>query len=145
MKRRRVVLCLVVFALCSAAGCAASLLYKEGQRRNENVLRYARMIDTSADHYRHKGNEYFNTYGYFVDRETGLHFTDDINDSLYRQFERGGNKGIEVSWHYSVDKREQTSIGFFYIMLAQLIYLVIGIVTLVLVVRLLIHCKGKLK
>jgi hypothetical protein len=86
----------------------------EGQHRNEKVMRYARMIDTEAQHTQHKSSHYYNTYGYFIDRETGLHFSDSIGDSLYRQFERDGNKPIEVLWPYSIDKREHTSIGFFY-------------------------------
>lgn len=89
-------------------------LYKVGQQREEKVMRSARMIDTNAQHSQVKAQHYYNTYGYFVDKETGLKFSDSIGDSLYRQFEREGNKPIEVLWPYSIDKREQTSIGFFY-------------------------------
>jgi len=146
MNRRKLsaiaTLCLVVIL---GIGYAAAMLYKEGQRRDENVMRYARMIDTSAEHRKYKGTEYFNTYGYFVDRETGLHFTDDIGDSLYRQFARDGNKAIEVSWRYSVDKREQTSLGIFYIIFAGLIYLGLAVATLFLIGYISTHWKGKQK
>lgn len=85
-----------------------------GDYRTEKVMRYARMIDTGATHSQVKVYHHYNTYGVFVDRETGKRFTDHIGDSLYRQFERGGNKPIEVSWPYSIDMREQTSIGVVY-------------------------------
>lgn len=88
--------------------------YNSGSERNEKVVRYARMIDTSYSVGVTKhGSHYSNIRGYFVDKETGLRFGDSIGDSLYRQFEKGGNQPIEVSWPYSVDDREQTSIGFF--------------------------------
>lgn len=95
-------------------------MLQEGIHREEKVMRNARMIDTSAQHSQSKGQHYYNTYGYFVDQETGLRFGDSINDSLYRQFERDGNKPIEVSWKYSIDRREQTSVGTFYTLFGSL-------------------------
>ncbi|WYW02671.1 hypothetical protein Peetri_00083 [Pseudomonas phage vB_PpuM-Peetri] len=91
-------------------------MFTVGQHRDEKVMRYALMVDTSADSSYHKSNYSYNTSGYYVDEETKLYFRDDISDKLYRQFEAGGNKPIRMSWPYSIDKREQTSIGFFYIM-----------------------------
>ncbi|WYW01715.1 hypothetical protein Voja6_00083 [Pseudomonas phage vB_PpuM-Voja-6] len=91
-------------------------MFKVGQHRSEEVMRYASMVDTSADSARHKSNYSYNTSGYFRDEETNAFFRDDISDKLYREFEAGGNKPIRVSWHYSIDKREQTSIGVFYMM-----------------------------
>jgi hypothetical protein len=99
----------VVALALSTWGCVA--LYQQGQYRDEKVMRSARMIDTNAIHTQHKSNHYYNTNGYFVDHETGLRFSDRIGDGLYRQFERGGNKPIEVTWPYSIDQREQSSWG----------------------------------
>ncbi|WYW02433.1 hypothetical protein Lauda_00082 [Pseudomonas phage vB_PpuM-Lauda] len=91
-------------------------MFTVGQHRSEKVMRYASMVDTSADSSRHKSNYSYNTSGYFRDEETNAFFRDDISDRLYRQFEAGGNKPIRMSWPYSIDKREQTSSGVFYMM-----------------------------
>lgn len=104
----------MVTAALMALLLAGLASYQYGSERSEKVVRYARMIDTSHSVGVTKhGSHYSNIRGYFVDKETGLRFGDSIGDSLYRQFEKGGNQPIEVSWPYSVDDREQTSIGFF--------------------------------
>lgn len=72
------------------------------------------MVDTSASMSEVKSHVYYNTYGYFRDSETNDFFRASINDSLYREFARDG-KHIPVSWAYSIDDREQTSKGLFYI------------------------------
>lgn len=107
-------------------------LHQIAEHRSERVLRYARMVDTSAEHSQVQVHHYYNTYGIFVDRETGLRFRDDIGDSLYRQFAEGGNKPIEVSWPYSIDKREQTSKGVVYSSMAVVgwVIFVVGLLVL---------------
>jgi 4-amino-4-deoxy-L-arabinose transferase-like glycosyltransferase len=119
---------LLIVASVVVCLCGSWSMLQEGVRRDEKVMRNARMIDTSAQHTQSKGNHYYNTYGYFVDQETGLRFSDSINDSLYRQFERDGNKPIEVSWKYSIDKREQTSVALFYTLFGSLGIIVASVV-----------------
>lgn len=98
-------------------------MYDWGQMRDHKETRYATMIDTEATHSTHKGMHYWNTRGIFRDKLTGKVFGDSIGDSLYRQFLRDGNKPIEVSWPYSIDKVEQTSIGIFAMMGAWILWL----------------------
>jgi len=93
--------------------------------RNHEEMRDAVMIDTRSDMSSHKGTKHFNTVGIFRDKLTGKVFGDSINDSLYRQFERDG-KPIECRWPYSIDKVEQTSIGFFALMLAFFLWVGTG-------------------
>lgn len=101
----------------------AFLPHNYGEMRTHKEIRYATMIDTSAERGSIRGMSYYNTYGIFRDKLTGKVFGDSINDSLYRQFERDGNKQIEVSWPYDIDKMEQTSIGIFAIILGELMWL----------------------
>lgn len=131
MKKR--IFVIVMFSVLVGLAFANFKMMQIGKGRSENVTRYALMIDTSAEHGQVKGHHYYNTYGYFVDRETGLRFTDSINDSLYRQFEKGGNVGIEVSWAYSVDKREQTSKGTLYTVLSFIGWIILLFCTVLLV------------
>lgn len=112
--RARKILALLLFIASLALAYGNVKLNQYADYRTDRVLRYAKMVDTSAEHSQVKGNHYYNTYGTFIDKETGLRFTDSIGDSLYRQFAEGGNKPIEVSWPYSIDKRERTGIGTFY-------------------------------
>jgi len=93
--------------------------------RNHEEMRDAVMIDTRSDMSSHKGTKHFNTVGIFRDKLTGKVFGDSINDSLYRQFERDG-KPIECRWPYSIDKVEQTSIGFFALLLAFFLWIGTG-------------------
>lgn len=72
---------------------------------NTPVMREATMIDTNSVVYHHKGNVTIEPRGLFRDKETGLTFYDPINDSLYRQFEKGDNKPIGVKWKYTDAKR----------------------------------------
>lgn len=96
--------------------------YDYGKMRTHKETRYALMIDTSATYSNYKGNRSYNTQGLFRDKLTGNVFGDSINDSLYRQFERNGNKPIEVSWPYDLDKMEQTSVGIFALLLSNLMW-----------------------
>lgn len=93
--------------------------------RNQVEMRDAVMIDTRSDVSSHKGNKSYNTVGIFRDKLTGKVFGDSINDSLYRQFERDG-KPIECRCPYSIDKVEQSSIGFFALILAFYLWLGAG-------------------
>jgi len=104
---------IIIAAVSVAIAYGSCLLSDYGDMRNHKTMRDAKMVDTGAQHSSSKGNHSYNVYGYFIDKQTGLHFTDSIGDSLYRQFERDGNKAIDVRWKYSIDKVEQTSIGIF--------------------------------
>ena len=88
-------------------------LHDYGEYRTHKETRHARMIDVFDRHSHSKGHEYYYTYGYFVDRESGNHFTDQITEITFKSFKNNGNKGIETSWPYSIDKTEQTSKGDF--------------------------------
>jgi hypothetical protein len=112
----------ITIALGIILACLAFLPYNYGEMRTHKETRYATMIDTYATHSSHKGNHSYNVRGLFRDKLTGKVFGDSINDSLYRQFERDGNKPIEVSWPYDIDKMEQTSIGIFAIILGELMW-----------------------
>lgn len=92
---------------------SAFIPWNWGAQRDHKETRYASMIDTFSNAGHAKSGYYFNTNGLFRDEITGKVFSDSINDSLYRQFERDGNQPIRVSWPYSLDKMEGTSIGFF--------------------------------
>lgn len=107
----------------------AYLPYDYGKMRTHKETRYATMIDTYATHSNHKGSHSYNVRGLFRDKITGNVFGDSINDSLYRQFERDGNKPIEVSWPYDIDKVEQTSIGIFALLLSWLMWVLSGILS----------------
>lgn len=111
------------FIMALALSVIGYQMYEWGKMRDHKELRYAVMIDTSATHSSHKGMHYWNTRGIFRDKLTGKVFGDSINDSLYRQFLRDGGKPIEVSWPYSIDKIEQTSIGIFAMMGAWILWL----------------------
>lgn len=112
----------ITIALGIILACLAFIPYDYGQMRTHKETRYATMIDTYATHSSHKGNHTYNVRGLFRDKLTGKVFGDSINDSLYRQFERDGNRPIEVSWPYDIDQMEQTSIGIFAIILGQLMW-----------------------
>lgn len=112
----------ITIALGIILACLAFIPYDYGQMRTHKETRYATMIDTSATYSNYKGNHSYNVRGLFRDKLTGNVFGDSINDSLYRQFERDGNRPIEVSWPYDIDKMEQTSIGIFAIILGQLMW-----------------------
>lgn len=111
------------FLLSVVLAVSGWFMYDWGKMRDHKELRYATMIDTEATHSTIKGIQYWNTRGIFRDKLTGKVFGDNIGDSLYRQFLRDGNKPIEVSWPYSVDKVEQTSIGIFAMMCAWILWL----------------------
>ena len=100
----------------------AFLPYDYAKMRTHKETRYATMIDTYATHSSHKGSHSYNVRGLFRDKLTGNVFGDSINDSLYRQFEHDGNKPVEVSWPYDIDKMEQTSIGVFAILLSWIMW-----------------------
>lgn len=102
---------LLVFCLFFMFG--SYFLYDHGKQRTHKETRHARMIDVFDKQSHYKGHDYYYTYGYFVDRDTGNHFTDDITEITFNSFKRNGNKGIETSWPYSIDKMEQTSKGEF--------------------------------
>lgn len=78
---------------------------------NTPVMREATMIDTHSTVYHSRSITTVEAFGLFVDKETGLKFYDNIGDSLYRQFERDGNKPIEVKWRYTDAKRGGESKG----------------------------------
>ena len=86
-----------------------SLAYNHSIYYTKKEMRHATMIDTSASHGKHS----YHTRGLFRDKETGAIFGDSIGDRLYRDFEKGGNQPIEVSWKYSREKRDQHSYGAF--------------------------------
>ena len=134
----------ILMVLSIVVAFTAYLFYDWGAMRNHKEVRYATMIDTYSNAGHTKSGYYYNTNGLFRDKLTGKVFGDSINDSLYRQFEKGGNKGIEVSWPYSIDKYEQTSIGFFSMMLAWLMWGA-ALVMFVVSVMLVYESKGELK
>lgn len=102
-----------LLVLCVLGVWGSYELRQFGEYRSHKETRHARMIDVFDRHSHVKGQDYYHTYGYFVDRETGKHFTDIISEITFKQFKRDGNKAIETSWPYSIDKIEQTSIGQF--------------------------------
>lgn len=111
------------FILSFVLASGGWFMYDWGEMRDHKETRYATMIDTEATHSTIKGINYWNTRGIFRDKLTGKVFGDSIGDSLYRQFLRDGNKPIEVSWPYSIDKVEQTSIGIFAMMGGWILWL----------------------
>lgn len=113
----------LLFVACLACIYGFYRLHDYGEYRTHKETRHARMIDVFDRHSHSKGHDYYYTYGYFVDRESGNHFTDQITEITFKSFKNNGNKGIETSWPYSIDKTEQTSKGDF-----ALIFGFIGII-----------------
>lgn len=111
---------LIIFAICVIGIFGSAKLHSYGEYRTHKETRHARMIDVFDQYSESKGHKYYYTYGYFVDRETGNHFTDYITEITFKQFKKDGNKGIETSWPYSIDKTENTSKGSFSLLMAFL-------------------------
>lgn len=103
----------LLFVVCLACMYGSYRLHAYGEYRTHKETRHARMIDVFDRHSHVKGHDYYYTYGYFVDRDSGNHFTDGITEITFKSFKNNGNKGVETSWPYSIDKMEQTSKGQF--------------------------------
>lgn len=111
--KKNIIIFSVLFIACLVAIYCSYRLHAYGEYRTHKETRHARMIDVFDRHSHVKGHDYYYTYGYFVDRESGNHFTDGITEITFKSFKNNGNKGIETSWPYSIDKIEQTSKGDF--------------------------------
>lgn len=111
--KKSIIVFAILFIACLALMYGSYRLHDYGEYRTQKETRHARMIDVFDRHSHYKGSDYYYTYGYFVDRESGNHFTDDITEITFNSFKNNGNKGIETSWPYSIDKTEQTSKGEF--------------------------------
>lgn len=114
--KKSIIIFSTLLVLCVLGMWGSYEMRQFGEYRSHKETRHARMIDVFDRHGHVKGHDYYHTYGYFVDRETGKHFNDSITEITFNQFKRDGNKGIETSWPYSIDKIEQTSIGDFALM-----------------------------
>jgi hypothetical protein len=87
------------------------LMYVESGKRTALTVRDVTLYDTSVTSYKVKSNTVVNTKGYFLDKETNLKFTASIQDKLYREFQEGKSKPIDLQREFNLDTIEDTSDG----------------------------------
>ena len=90
---------------------ASYLMFQESFKRTERTLRDVTLYDTSVTSYKVKSNTVVNTNGYFLDKATNLKFKAPIQDKLYRDFQEGKSKPIEIQRAFSLDNIENKSDG----------------------------------
>lgn len=86
---------------------ASYLLFQESFKRTERMLRDVTLYDTSVTSYKVKSN----TNGYFLDKATNLKFKATIQDKLYRDFQEGKSKPIDIQREFNLDEIENSSDG----------------------------------
>lgn len=87
------------------------LLFQESFKRTERTLRDVTLYDTSVTSYKVKNNTLINTNGYFLDKVTNLKFKSPIQDKLYRDFQEGKSKPIDIQREFNLDEIENSSDG----------------------------------
>lgn len=97
--------------------------------RQAKSVRDVTLYDTSTESYQNKSNVNINTKGYFVDKTTGLKFSTTIQDKLYREFEEGKNKPIELQKELSLDVIESTRTGKLFTILGGFLWLVAVVIS----------------
>lgn len=90
---------------------ASYLLFQESFNRTERTLRDVTLYDTSVTSYKVKSNTVVNTNGYFLDKATNLKFKAPIQDKLYRDFQEGKSKPIDIQREFNLDDIESSSDG----------------------------------
>lgn len=83
----------------------------ESFKRTERMLRDVTLYDTSVTSYKVKSNTIVNTNGYFLDKATNLKFKATIQDKLYRDFQEGKSKPIDIQREFNLDEIENSSDG----------------------------------
>lgn len=97
--------------------------------RQATSVRDVTLYDTSTVSYQNKSNVNINTKGYFVDKTTGLKFSTSIQDKLYREFEEGKNKPIELQKEFSLDAIESASTGKLLTLLGAVLWLIAVVIS----------------
>lgn len=97
--------------------------------RQATSVREVTLYDTSTVSYQNKSNVRINTKGYFVDKTTGLKFSTAIQDKLYREFEEGKNKPIELQKEFSLDVIESVRTGKISAFLGAVLWLIAVIIS----------------
>lgn len=105
---------LLAFLVCGVIFCTLAssyLMFQESFKRTEMTLRDVTLYDTSVTTYKAKSNIIVNTKGYFLDKATNLKFNAPIQDKLYRDFQEGKNKPIDIQREFNIDDIENSSDG----------------------------------
>lgn len=110
MKINKIVVLLLTGVIISAL-MSSYLMFQESFARTEMTVRDVTLYDTSVTSYKAKSNTVVNTKGYFLDKATNLKFTASIQDKLYREFQEGKNKPIDIQREFSIDDIENKSDG----------------------------------
>lgn len=110
MKINKIVVLLLTGVIISAL-MSSYLMFQESSIRTVKTLRDVTLYDTSVSTYQAKSNTIVNTNGYFLDKATNLKFTASIQDKLYREFQEGKNKPIDIQREFSLDNIESKSDG----------------------------------
>lgn len=110
MKINKIVVLLLTGVIISAL-LSSYLMFQESFARTEMTVRDVTLYDTSVTSYKAKSNTVVNTKGYFLDKATNLKFTASIQDKLYREFQEGKNKPIDIQREFSIDDIENKSDG----------------------------------
>lgn len=110
MKINKIVVLLLTGVIISAL-LSSYLMFQESFARTAMTVRDVTLYDTSVTSYKAKSNTVVNTKGYFLDKATNLKFTASIQDKLYREFQEGKNKPIDIQRELSLDDIENKSDG----------------------------------
>ena len=110
MKINKIVVLLLTGVIISAL-LSSYLMFQESSVRTAKTLRDVTLYDTSVTSYKVKSNTVVNTKGYFLDKATNLKFTASIQDKLYREFQEGKSKPIDIQREFSLDNIESKSDG----------------------------------
>ena len=86
-------------------------MFQESFARTAMTVRDVTLYDTTVTSYTSKNNTVVNTKGYFLDKSTNLKFTSSIQDKLYREFQEGKSKPIDIQREFSLDNIENKSDG----------------------------------
>lgn len=112
--------CVIFFTLL-----ASYLMFQESFKRTELQLRDVTLYDTSVTSYKAKSNTVVNTNGYFLDKATNLKFKASIQDKLYRDFQEGKSKPIDIQREFNLDDIESSSDGLTLKFLASILILLL--------------------
>lgn len=105
------ILTLLVSGVVFFALLSSYLMFQESFKRTDLKLRDVTLYDTSVTSYKVKSNTVVNTKGYFLDKETNLRFTAPVQDKLYRDFQEGESKPIDIQREFNLDDIENSSDG----------------------------------
>lgn len=136
MKINKIVVILLTGVIVSAL-LSSYLMFQESFTRTAMTVRDVTLYDTSVTSYTSKNNTVINTKGYFLDKSTNLKFTASIQDKLYREFQEGKGKPIDIQRAFSLDNIENKSDGLLMKLCATLLlFMLVGGLGCVIIINL---------